>query len=62
VSGTEIQTSRTLPGETKMDLDRDKAIAAVLDEPSLIKRPVIETVAGIEAGFRPERYVELFGS
>jgi Spx/MgsR family transcriptional regulator len=54
-------TFRKLPDEAKADLDQDKAIALMLDQPSMIKRPVLETGEGIEVGFKPERYSALFG-
>lgn len=54
-------TFRKLPDEARADLDQDKAIALMLDQPSMIKRPVLETGEGIEVGFKPERYAEVFG-
>jgi len=54
-------TFRKLPDETKSDLDRDKAIALMREQPSMIKRPVLEFGDTIEIGFKPERYAELFG-
>jgi Spx/MgsR family transcriptional regulator len=53
-------TFRKLPDAAKLDLDRDKAIALMLEQPSMIKRPVLEYAAGIEIGFKPERYAALF--
>lgn len=55
-------TFRKLPDEAKADLDQDKAIALMLDQPSMIKRPVLETGGTIEIGFKPERYATLFGA
>lgn len=53
-------TFRKLPDAAKADLDRDKAIALMADQPSMIKRPVLETGDAIEIGFKPERYAALF--
>jgi Spx/MgsR family transcriptional regulator len=53
-------TFRKLPDAAKAGLDEAKAIALMVEQPSMIKRPVLETGSAIEAGFRPERYVELF--
>lgn len=53
-------TFRKLPDQAKADLDRDKAIALMLAQPSMIKRPVLEHSGGVEIGFRPERYAALF--
>ena len=56
-------TFRKLPEEDQKDLTRDKAIALMIANPSMIKRPVLETEDGIEIGFKPERYaVVLAGS
>ena len=53
-------TFRKLPPEAKADLDRDKAIALMVDQPSMIKRPVLEMDGTIEVGFKPDRYAALF--
>ncbi len=53
-------TFRRLPDTAKVDLDEAKAIALMLEKPSMIKRPVLETGDTIEIGFKPERYDELF--
>ncbi len=59
-------TFRKLDAAEKADLDEDKAIALMLDKPSMIKRPVLETgdMPGetIELGFKPERYATIFGA
>ena len=54
-------TFRKLPDDAKADLDREKAIALMLEQPSLIKRPVLEMGEGVEVGFKPDRYAQLFG-
>jgi len=54
-------TYRKLPDEAKADLDEAKAVALMLEQPSMIKRPVLETGDTVEIGFRPERYADLFG-
>ena len=53
-------TFRKLPDEAKAELDRDRAIALMLDQPSMIKRPVLEMDGALEIGFKPERYAALF--
>ena len=53
-------TFRKLPDAHKAGLGRDKAIALMLAQPSMIRRPVLEHGDTIEAGFRPERYEALF--
>jgi len=51
---------RKLPDVAKQDLDREKAITLMIANPSLVKRPVLEHAGGIEIGFKPERYSQLF--
>lgn len=53
-------TFRKLPDEARADLDRDKAIALMLAQPSMIKRPVLEKGDIVEIGFKPDRYQTLF--
>ena len=52
-SGT---TFRKLPDDAKTGLDAGKAIALMLEQPSMIKRPVIEYPGGLLIGFKPEEY------
>ncbi|QRG05038.1 ArsC family reductase [Xanthobacter dioxanivorans] len=52
-SGT---TFRKLPDADKQGLDADKAIALMLAQPSMIKRPVLEAGGGLLVGFKPEDY------
>lgn len=55
-------TFRKLPDETKVGLDQEKAIDLMVDQPSMIKRPILETADGtIEVGFKPDRYAAIFG-
>lgn len=53
-------TFRGLPDDAKAELDEAKAIGLMLSEPTMIKRPVLETGKAIEIGFKPERYAALF--
>jgi len=53
-------TFRKLPEEAKADLDQEKAIALMLEQPSMIKRPVLDVSGAIEVGFKPEHYAALF--
>ncbi len=52
-------TFRKLPEEARVGLDRAKAIALMLEQPSMIKRPVLETGGRVEIGFSPERYAAI---
>ena len=54
-------TFRKLDEADKQDLDKDKAIALMLAQPSMIKRPVLETDGRLLVGFKPELYERFFG-
>jgi Spx/MgsR family transcriptional regulator len=53
-------TFRKLPDEARSDLDADKAIALMLEQPSIIKRPVLEADGTLTVGFKPEIYDSVF--
>jgi Spx/MgsR family transcriptional regulator len=55
-------TFRKLPDAAKVDLDQDKAIALMCEQPSMIKRPVLETDTALEIGFKAERYADMFAA
>ncbi len=57
-SGT---TFRKLPEADRENLDAGKARALMLAQPSMVKRPVLETEGGYTLGFKPEIYESLFG-
>ena len=44
-------TFRKLPDEQKDGIDRDRAIALMVEHPSMIKRPVVEHDGGLLVGF-----------
>ena len=54
-------TFRKLADADKEGLTQDKAIALMIAQPGMIKRPVLETDGKLEIGFKPERYAALFG-
>jgi arsenate reductase len=49
-------TFRKLPEADKADLDRDKAVALMLANPSMIKRPVLVHDGALTVGFAPDCY------
>ena len=49
-------TFRKLPEARRADLTERKALALMVEQPSMIKRPVLDTGAGILVGFTPEAY------
>ena len=55
-------TFRKLVDEDKAGLDEAKAIALMLAQPSMIKRPVVESAGGLLIGFKPDRWEAVLGS
>ena len=51
-------TFRKLPDGDRADLDERKALALMLDQPSMIKRPVLDLGGRLLVGFKPEIYEE----
>jgi Spx/MgsR family transcriptional regulator len=54
-------TFRNLPDADKQNLDADKAIALMMAQPSMIKRPVLDLGKSLLVGFKPELYARAFG-
>jgi len=48
---------RALPESDRTGLDEDKAIALMLANPSMIKRPVLESGDTLLVGFKPDAYL-----
>jgi arsenate reductase len=53
-------TFRKLPEQDKEGLGEKKAIALMLGQPSMIKRPLIERGSKLLIGFKPEDYAKAF--
>lgn len=51
-------TFRKLSETQRADLTERKAIALMLEQPSMIKRPVLEMGVRILVGFKPEEYTK----
>ena len=51
---------RKVPQDVKDNIDQDSAIALMLETPSIIKRPVLDTGESVHVGFKPEQYKEIF--
>lgn len=49
-------TFRKLPEADRADLTEKKAIALMLAQPSMIKRPILDTGRKLMAGFKPDLY------
>ncbi|GGB24952.1 arsenate reductase [Sphingomonas metalli] len=56
-SGT---TFRKLPETDRTDLDAERAIALMVAQPSMIRRPMLVHGEVLEAGFKPDRYAAIF--
>ena len=54
-------TFRRLPDADRADLNEARAIALMLAQPSMIKRPVLDRDGQLVVGFRPEVYAKAFG-
>jgi arsenate reductase len=55
-------TFRKLPDKDKEGITDKKAIALMLAQPSLIKRPVLDVGGKLLVGFRPEQYESVLGA
>jgi len=51
-------TFRKLPESDKSDLNERKAIALMVAQPSMIKRPVLDLGNRLLVGFKPETYAK----
>jgi arsenate reductase (glutaredoxin) len=51
-------TFKKLTDADKADLNADRAVALMLAQPSMIKRPVLDLGDRTLVGFKPERYAE----
>ena len=54
-------TFRKLPDADRADLDAGKAIALMLAQPSMIKRPILEGDGVLLAGFKPDAWEAALG-
>lgn len=58
-SGT---TFRRLQLSERESLDEERAIQLMTLQPSLMRRPIVRCSAGLVVGFKPEKYMALFGT
>ena len=54
-------TFKKLPYTDRHGLTEKKAIALMLAQPSMIKRPVLDAKGKLTVGFKPDEYTRLFG-
>ena len=55
-------TFRKLPDEAKEGLNATKAIALMVEQPSMIKRPIVEHDGGLLIGFKQPEWEAAFGA
>lgn len=53
-------TFRGLPDADKAGIDQAKAVALMVANPSMIKRPVLEVGDSVLVGFKPDQYAAAF--
>jgi len=53
-------TFRNLPDDIKNNLTDDVVFQAVLSQPTLLKRPLLDNQQGFHVGFKEAQYQELF--
>jgi len=53
-------TWKTLPPDLRDSMDERRALAAILEHPTLIRRPILDTGTEVHTGFAPDRYQALF--
>ena len=54
-------TFKKLPDADKVGIDEQKAIALMLAQPSMIKRPVLDAGGELYIGFKPDAWAALAG-
>lgn len=53
-------TFRKLPDKDKENVTGKRAIALMLEQPSMIKRPVLDVGGKLTVGFKPDSYEKIF--
>ena len=51
---------KALPADLRESMNERQALAAVMEHPTLIRRPVLDTGSELHTGFDPGRYQKLF--
>ena len=54
-------TWRALPETLKNTIDSESALQVMLDNPAIIKRPIMDRQGSFHIGFSPAQYQEIFG-
>jgi Spx/MgsR family transcriptional regulator len=59
LANTRGPTWRKIPDEKKAGLDEARALALLEDNPSAIRRPIVEAGARLLVGFSPDQFAQL---
>lgn len=51
---------RLVPDDVKATVNADKAIGLMLETPSMIRRPMLDTGKARHLGFKPDQYNQIF--
>ena len=55
-------TWRRIPEVDRADMDMERALALIIENPTLLKRPVLESDALLAVGFSEKRFAEFLAS
>ncbi|AQA19824.1 ArsC family reductase [Halioglobus japonicus] len=53
-------TWKGLSSEQREGMDRDSALSAIVEEPTLVKRPLLDTGGEYHCGFKADQYAQIF--
>ncbi len=54
-------TWRRLPESVRASMDAESAVRVMIENPSIVRRPILDTGNARHPGFSPEQYQEIFG-
>jgi arsenate reductase len=57
---TRSLTWRKIPEVDRANMSKSKALTSMLEQPTLVKRPVLECSRFISVGFSPDHYKKIF--
>jgi Spx/MgsR family transcriptional regulator len=55
-------TWRKIPDVDRADIDMDRALALIIENPTLLKRPVLESESLLAVGFSERRFAEFLAN
>jgi arsenate reductase len=60
ILNTQSLTWRKVPEADRENMSRSRALATMIERPTLVKRPILESKKLIAVGFSADRYAEIF--